>query len=215
MKVNRIHLTLVQLYWGPLHSLAAGHGCVLLLLELFEGHLRDKGGCSVRSAVGRHGIVLVESLLGVVDQVGLAVWLGLSSCVLAVVTTDATSRLRLALWPAGALLDHAIRGTVRGQGTVRVVLVSQLGHPGSTIGADIEHAHLGLGTLAEAAGPVVPHDNTLPQVLLHGLLTRERLLVGLQRHVLASAFRERLGWPGGHRGLRGTDSGRQADLCHV
>ena len=215
MQVDRIYLALVQLLRRPLHSLAAGHGRVLLLLELFEGHLWDEGSCCVRSSVGRHGVVLGERLLCVVDQVGLAVWLGLSSCVLAVVAIDATPRLRLALRPAGALLDHAIRGTVRGQGTVRVVLVSQLGHPGSTIGADIEHAHLGLGALAEAAGPEVPHDNTLPQVLLHGLLTRERLLVGLQRHVLAPAFPERLGWPGGHRGLRGTDSGRQADLCHV
>ena len=158
--------------------------------------------------MGRHGVVLVESFLCVVDQVGLAVWLGLSPCVLAVVAIDAAPRLLLALRPAGALLDHAIWSTVRGQGTLRVVLVSQLGHPGSTIRADIEHAHLGLGALAEASSPVVTHDNTLPQVLLYGLLARERLLVGLQRHVLAAAFRERLGWPGGHRGLSGADSGR-------
>ena len=129
--------------------------------------------------MGRHGVVLVEGLLCVVDQVGLAVWLGLSSCVLAVVAIDDIARLLFALWPAGGLLDHAIRSTVRGQGTLRVVLACQLGHPGSTIRADIEHAHLRLGALAEASGSVVTHYNTLPQVLLYCLLTRERLLVGL------------------------------------
>ena len=158
--------------------------------------------------MGRHGVVLVEGLLCVVDQVGLAVRLGLRSSVFAVVAVDAASRLLLALGPAGALLDHAIRSTVRERGTVRVVLVSQLGYPGPTIRADIEHAHLRLGALTEASSSVVPHDHTLPQVLLYGLLARERLLVGLQRHVLAAAFRERLGWPGGHRGLSGADSGR-------
>ena len=165
--------------------------------------------------MGRHGIVLVESLLCVVDQVGLAVWLGLSSCVLAVVAIDATTKLLLALGPAGALLDHTIRSTVRGQGALRVVLVSQLGHHGSTIRADIEHAYLRLGALAEAPCHVIPNYNTLPQVLLHGLLTWKRLLVGLQRHVLAATFCEHLGWSGGHRGLCGTDSGRQTDLRDV
>ena len=198
-----------------MNALAAGHSRILLLLELFEGHLRDKSGRRVRSAVGRHGVILVESLLSVVDQVGLAVRLGLRSSVFAVVAVDAASRLLLALGPAGALLDHAIRSTVRERGTVRVVLVSQLGYPGSTIRADIEHAHLRLGALAEASSSVVPHDHTLPQVLLHGLLTRERLLVGLERHVLADAFRERLGCVGWHRGLCGTDPGRQTDLRYV
>ena len=166
--------------------------------------------------MGRHRVVLVESLLCVVDQVGLAVGLGLSSCVLAVVAIGATPRVLLAIGPAGALLDHAIRSTVREQGTLRVVLVPQRGHHGSTIrAADIELAYLRLGALAGASCRVIPHDNALPQVLLHGLLTWERLLVGLQRHVLAATLCKHLGWSGGCRGLCWADSGRQTDLCNV
>ena len=43
LQVDRIYLALVQLQRWPLNSLAAGHGRILLLLELFERHLWDKG----------------------------------------------------------------------------------------------------------------------------------------------------------------------------
>ena len=60
--IKRVHLALVELL--PLLGLlvTVRHCCVLLLLELLEGHLGDEGRGRVGPSMGGHGIRLLHSL---------------------------------------------------------------------------------------------------------------------------------------------------------
>ena len=60
--IKRVDLALVELL--PLLDLLVTvcHRCVLLLLELLEGHLGDEGRGRVGPSMGRHGIRLLHGL---------------------------------------------------------------------------------------------------------------------------------------------------------
>ena len=100
--------------------LVRGQGSVFLVLELFEGHLRDEGDSGVRATVRADCVLLVQQRGFLSITKGLvAVRLGLSSGILAAIEIRGSAfddLLLLGKWPGTQL---CIRGVAEWCRTMR------------------------------------------------------------------------------------------------